>query len=86
MHKTKISFYNVKFRKLQFCLKQSPNFSFIIFFQQLFLNFSMFLFLSTYEINLKLGYIYVDDMLKISRKSKTGNKLSWSIECYKSKF
>ena len=30
----------------------------------LFLNLGMFWFLSTYETNLKLGYIYVEDMLK----------------------
>ena len=39
----------------------------------LFFIFSMFRFLSTYEINIKLGYTCVDDMLKKSRKSKTGN-------------
>ena len=42
----------------------------------LFLNLSMFRFLSTYGINIKLGYTYIDDMLKISRKSETGNMLS----------
>ena len=47
-----------------------------IFSTALFLNLSMFWFLSTYEINIKLGYAYVDDMLKVSRKSKTGNMLS----------
>ena len=47
-----------------------------IFSSTLFLNFSMFPFLSTYEINIKLGYTYVDDMLKFSRKSKTGNIVS----------
>ena len=36
----------------------------------------MFQFLSTYEFTLKLGYKYVDVMLKFSRKSKTGNMLS----------
>ena len=33
-----------------------------IFSTILFLNLGMFLFLSTYEINLKLGYTYIDDM------------------------
>ena len=42
----------------------------------LFLNLGMFQFLSTYEFTLKLGYTYIDDMLKFSRKSKTGNMLS----------
>ena len=53
-----------------------------IFSTNLFLNFGMFRFLSTYEINLKLGYPYVDDMLFFLRKSKTGNMLSWNFECY----
>ena len=35
-----------------------------IFSTTLFLNLSMFRFLSTYGINIKLGYSYVDDMLK----------------------
>ena len=52
----------------------------------LFLNSGMFRILSTYEIDCKLGYTYVDDMLKFSRKSKTGKMLSWNFECYKSKF
>ena len=39
-----------------------------IFSTILFLNLGMFRFLSTYEINLKLGYTYVNDMLKISMK------------------
>ena len=47
-----------------------------IFSTTLFLNISMFRFLSTCGIDIKLGYIYVDDMLKFSRKSKTGNMLS----------
>ena len=42
----------------------------------LFLNLSMFQFLSIYGINIKLGYTYVDDMLNFLRKSKTGNMLS----------
>ena len=42
----------------------------------LFLNLGMFQFLSTYEFTLNLGYTYIDDMLKFSRKSKTGNMLS----------
>ena len=57
-----------------------------IFSALLFLNLGMFQFLSTYEINLKLGDIYVDDMLKFSRKTKTGNMLSGNFECYKSQF
>ena len=63
MHKTKIRFCNVKFRKLRFCLKQSPYFSCIMFSTILFSNLVMFWFLSTYEINLKSFYTYVDDML-----------------------
>ena len=47
-----------------------------IFSTTLFLNLSMFPFLSTYGINIKLGYPYVDDILKFSRKSKTSNMLS----------
>ena len=47
-----------------------------IFLTTLFLNLGMFQFLSTYEFTLKLGYTYIDDMLKFSRKSKTGNMLS----------
>ena len=47
-----------------------------IFSTTLILNLSMFRFLSTYGINIKLGYTYVDDMLKFSRKSKTGNMFS----------
>ena len=47
-----------------------------IFSTTLFLNLSMFRFLSTCGINIKLGYSYVDDMVKFSRKSKTGNMLS----------
>ena len=50
------------------------------------LDLGMFQFLSTYEINLELGDIYVDGMLKFSRKSKTGNMLSRSFQYYKSKF
>ena len=46
----------------------------------------MFQLLSTYDINHKFGNTYVDDMLKISRKSKTGNMLSLNFEFYKSKF
>ena len=46
----------------------------------------MLQFLSTYEINKKKGYTYVDDMRKFSRKSKTGNMLIWNFECYKYKF
>ena len=41
-----------------------------------FLNLGMFQFFSTYEFTLKSGYTYIDDMLKFSRKSKTGNMLS----------
>ena len=44
-----------------------------IFLTILFLNLGMFQFLSTYEFTLKLGYTYIDDMLKFSRKSKTGH-------------
>ena len=55
-----------------YCIFTSNNF----FSTTLFLNLSMFQFLSTYGINIKLGYTYVDDMLKFSRKSKTGNMLS----------
>ena len=47
-----------------------------IFSTNLFLNLSMFRFLLTYGINIKLGYTYVDDMLKFSRNAKTGNMLS----------
>ena len=47
-----------------------------IFLTILFLNLGMFQFLSTYEFTLKLGYTYIDDLLKFSRKSKTGNILS----------
>ena len=47
-----------------------------IFLTILFLNLGMFQFLSTYEFTLKLGYTYIDDMLKFSRKSNTGNMLS----------
>ena len=50
-----------------------------IFSTILFLNLSMFRFLSTYGIYIKLGYTYVDDMLKFSRKSKTGNMLSRTL-------
>ena len=50
-----------------------------------FLDLGMLWFLSTYEINLKLVYTYTEGMLKFSRKSKTGNMLSWNFECYKSK-
>ena len=39
-------------------------------FPTLFLNLCMFRFLSTYEINNKLGYTYVDDMLKFSRNPR----------------
>ena len=39
-----------------------------IFLTILFLNLGMFQFLSTYEFTLKLGYTYIDDMLKFSRK------------------
>ena len=46
-----------------------------IFLTILFLNLGMFQFLSTYEFTFKLGYTYIDDMLKFSRKSKTGNML-----------
>ena len=42
----------------------------------LYLNLGMFQFLSTYENDIILGYTYIDDMLKFSRKSKTGNMLS----------
>ena len=42
----------------------------------MFWNLGMFQFLSTYEFTLKLGYTYIDVMLKFSRKSKTGNMLS----------
>ena len=44
----------------------------MIFFQHFF-NLGMFRFFSTYGINSKLGYRYVDDILKLSRKLKTGN-------------
>ena len=47
-----------------------------IFLTTLFLNLSMFQILPTYGINIKLGYTYVDDKLKFSRKLKTGNMLS----------
>ena len=47
-----------------------------IFLTILFLNLGMFQFLSTYEFTIKLGYTYIDDMLKFSRKSKTGIMLS----------
>ena len=40
----------------------------------------MFRFLSTYEIDHKLGYTYVDDILISLRKLKTGNMLSWNFE------
>ena len=63
-----------------------PKFRFIFFSIILFLNLGMFRFLSTYEIKVKLGFTYVDDMLKFSRKSEIGNMLSWNFECYKSKF
>ena len=54
-----------------------PKFQFLnIFLTILFLNLGIFQFLSTYEFTLKLGYTYIDDMLKFSRKSKTGNMLS----------
>ena len=46
-----------------------------IFSTILFLNLGMFRFLSTYEVNFKLGYTCVEDMLKFSRKSKTRNML-----------
>ena len=60
-----------------------PNFQlYYIFSTILFLNLGMFRFLSTYEINFKLGYTYVDGMLKFSRKSKTSKMLSWNFECY----
>ena len=39
----------------------------------------MFQFLSIYEFTLKLGYTYIDVMLKFSRKSKTGNMLSLEL-------
>ena len=42
----------------------------------LFLNLCMFQFFSTHEFTLKLGYTYIDDMLKFSRKSKASNMLS----------
>ena len=48
-----------------------------IFSTILFSNLGMFRFLSTYEINHKLGYTYVDDMLRFSRKLKIGIMLSW---------
>ena len=41
----------------------------------LLLNFSMFQFLSTFEIILKFGHIHADDMLKFSCKSGTSNML-----------
>ena len=47
-----------------------------IFLTILFLNLGMFQFLSTYQFTLKFGYTYIDDILKFSRKSKTGNMLS----------
>ena len=67
--------------------KNVPKFQvYNIFSTILFLNLGMFLFLSTYEIILKIGYTHVDDKLKFSRKSKTGNMLSRNFECYNSKF
>ena len=60
--------------------------TFYIFQAILFFNLGMFWFFFTYEINLKLGYAYVNDMLKFSRKSKTGNMLFWNFACYKSTF
>ena len=71
---------------LRFYVEKSPNFSCIIFFNIFFLNLGMFRFLLTYEINLKLGYTYANDMLKFSRKWKTGNILSLNFECYKPNF
>ena len=47
-----------------------------IFLTIMFYNLGMFQFLSTFEYTLKLGYTYIDVMLKFSRKSKTGNMLS----------
>ena len=47
-----------------------------IFLTIMFSNLGMFQFLSNYEFTLKLGYTYIDVMLKFSRKSKTGNMLS----------
>ena len=51
-----------------------------IFSTILFLNLGMFPLLSTYDIDYKLGYTYVDDILKFSRKSKTSNMLSWNFK------
>ena len=41
-----------------------------IFSTILFLNLGMLLFLSTYEINLKLGVTYVDDMLNFQENQR----------------
>ena len=65
----------------------SPQISAVLyFFNNFVLNLGMFRFLLTYEINLKLGYTYANDMIKFSRKLKTGYMLSLNFECYKSNF
>ena len=65
----------------------SPQISAVLyFFNNVVLNLGISRFLFTYEINLKLGYTYANDMLKFSRKLKTRNMLSLSFECYKSNF
>ena len=70
-----------------FVQKKSLKFQLYNIIQQFcFLNLGMFPSLSTYEINHKIGYTHIDDMLKFSRKSKTGIMLSRNFECYNSKF
>ena len=82
MHKTKISFCNIVILFETVIKFQLSN----IFSSMLFLDLGIFSSLSTYEINHKLGYTYVNYMLKFSRTSKTSKMLSWNFECYKSKF
>ena len=58
MHKIKIRFCNIEFRKK--IVWYSPQTSAVLDFSTIsFLNLGMLWFLSTYEINLKLGYTYV---------------------------
>ena len=86
MHKKSISVM-LNSEKCAIMFEEVPKYQlYNIFSTILFSNLGMFRFLSTYEINLKLGYKYVDNMLKFSRKSKNGNMLSRNYECYKSKF
>ena len=86
MHKTKLISVMLNSENCEL-LGTVPKYQlYIIFSTILFLNLDMFRFLSTYEINLELGYTYENDMLKFSRKSKTCTMLSWNFECYKSKF